>query len=53
MPVAVALSQCIEVGGCRCPSSRKVSLIILDYFAFSNSAPISAYSDNAATNLSM
>ena len=38
MPVAVALSQWIGVGGCGCPSSRNVSLMILDYFLFKNNA---------------
>ena len=53
MPVAVALFQCIGVGGYGCPSSRKVSLMILDYFAFRDSAPSSASAVNSATNLSI
>ena len=48
MPVSVALSQCLWVGGWGCPSSRKISLMILDSFAFRNSAPSSASADNAA-----
>ena len=53
MPVAVESSQCIGVGGCRCSSSCKVSLIILASFAFSISAPIYAFAADAATNLSI
>ena len=53
MPVAVALSQWMGVGGCRCPSSRNVSLMILASFAFKNSPPSSASATSAATNLSI
>ena len=31
MPVAVVLLQCIGVGGCWCPISCKVSLMVLDF----------------------
>ena len=41
------------MGGCGCPSCRKVSLVILAYFAFSSSALGSDYAADAATNLSM
>ena len=53
MSVAVALLQLIDVGGCRCPSSCNVSLMILSSFAFKNSAPSSASAAYAATNLSI
>ena len=53
MPIAVALLQCIGVGGCGCPISCKVIIIILDSFAFRNSAPISASASDAAINLSI
>ena len=53
IPLAVALSQFIGVGGSGCPSSCKVSLMITDYFAFRNSAPSSASADDAATKLSI
>ena len=39
MPVDVALSQWIGVGGCGCLSYRNVSLIVLDFFLFKNNAP--------------
>ena len=51
--VAVLLSQCIGMGGCRCPSERNVSLMILAYFSFNNSDLSSAYAADAATNLSI
>ena len=53
IPVAVASSQFIGLGGCGCPSSLKVSLMILDYFAFSNSSPSSSSAYNTVTNLSI
>ena len=53
MPVAVTLLQWICVGSCMCPSYRNVSIMILVYFAFKNSAPSYASSTNAATNLSI
>ena len=53
MPVTVVFSQCIVVGGCRFPSSCKLSIIILDYFAFRNSAPSSASDADATTHLSI
>ena len=53
MPVAVALSQWIGVGGCEYPSYRNVSLMILDYFLFRNSAPSSASASDATINLSI
>ena len=53
IPVTVALSQFIGVVGCGCPGSCKVSLMILDCFAFRNSAPIYASGADAATNLSI
>ena len=53
IPVAVALSQCIGVGGCGCPSFRQVSLTILDSFAFRNIAPIYASAADAATFFSI
>ena len=40
IPVAVALLQCIGVGGGGCPSSCKLSVIVLDYFAFRDSARV-------------
>ena len=53
MPVAVALSQWIGVGGCGCPSSRNVSLMILDYFLFKNNAPSYTSAANSAKILSI
>ena len=51
MPAAVALSQCMGVGGCGWPSSSSVSLMIFASFAFNNIAPNSASAADAATNL--
>ena len=51
MPAAVALSQCMGVGGCGWPSSSSVSLMIFASFAFKNIAPNSASAADAATNL--
>ena len=51
MPAAVALSQCMGVGGCGWPSSSSVSLMIFASFAFKNIAPNSASSADAATKL--
>ena len=45
MPVAVALSQWIGVGGCGCPSYRNMRLMVLASLEFRNSAPSS---DSAA-----
>ena len=53
IPVAMAVSQCIGVGVCGCPSYSKASIMILDYFLFRNSDPISASSADAVTNLSI
>ena len=51
MPTAVALSQCMGVGGCGWPRSSSASLIIFASFAFKNIAPNSASATDAATNL--
>ena len=51
MPDAVALSQCMGVGGCGWPSSLSVSLIIFASFAFKNIATNSVSVSDAATNL--
>ena len=51
MPAAVALSQCMGVGGCGWPSSSSVSLIIFASFAFKKIAPNSASAADSATNL--
>ena len=51
MPGAVALSQCMEEGGCGWPSSSSVSLIIFASFAFKNIAHNSASAADATTNL--
>ena len=53
VPADVVLLQCIGVVVCGCPNYRKVSLMILDYFSFSNSAPSSSSAANAAKNLSI
>ena len=53
MPVAVALSQWIGVGDCRCLSSRNVSLTILASFALNCFSLIAASAADAATNLSI
>ena len=53
MPVAVALSQWMGVGGCGCPSSCNVSLIILDCFSFKNNAPRYTSAANSAEILSI
>ena len=53
MHVAVALLQWIGVGGCGCPSSYKLSLTMLDSFAFMNSAPSSSSAANAAKKVSI
>ena len=53
MPVSVTLLQWIEVGGYGFSRSHKVSLTILAYFAFRNSAPSSASSANNETNVSI
>ena len=49
----MALSQCIGVSGYGCYSSCKVSIVILDSFAFINSALSSASADNSAKKLSI
>ena len=51
MPAAVALLQCMGVGGCGWPSSSSVSLMVFASFAFKNIAPNSASAADAATNL--
>ena len=51
IPAAVALSQCMGVGGCGWPSSLSVSLIIFASFAFKHIAPNSTSAADAATNL--
>ena len=51
MPAAVALSQCMGVGGYGWPSSSSTSLMIFASFAFKNIAPNSASTADAATNL--
>ena len=51
MTAAVALSQCMGVGGCGWPSSSSVILMIFAYFAFKNIAPNSSSAVDAATNL--
>ena len=53
MLVAMVLLQWIGVGVCGCPSSCKLSLLILFYFAFRKGTPSSASDANAATNLSI
>ena len=53
IPVAVVLSQFIGVDGCGCPISRKMSLVIVDYFKFRNSAPSSASAADAEKFLSI
>ena len=53
IPLAVALSQFIGVGGSGCPSSCKVSPMILTSFAFRNSSPSSASAANSPTSLSI
>ena len=53
MPVAGELLQWICVGGCGCPSSCKVSPMILTSFAFRNSSPSSASAANSPTSLSI
>ena len=52
IPVDVSLLQYIGVGGCGCSSYCNVSLMILEYFSFRNSALISASDASATTNLS-
>ena len=52
MPIAMALLQCIVVGGWGYHISCKVSLVILASFVFRNSALVSAYDANAAINSS-
>ena len=51
MPAAVALSQCMGVGGCGWPSSLSVSLVIFAYFISNNIAPNTASAADAETNL--
>ena len=51
MPAAVALLQCMGVGGCGWPSSSSVILMIFASFAFKNIAPNLASAADAATNL--
>ena len=53
MLVAMVLLQWIGVGVCGCPSSCKLSLLILFYFAFRKGTPSSASDADAATNLSI
>ena len=42
IPVVVLLSQCIGAGGCECPFSCKISLVILDSSLFMKNVPSSA-----------
>ena len=51
MLAAVALSQCMGVGGCGWPDSSIVSLMIFASFAFKKIAPNSDSAADAATNL--
>ena len=51
IPTAVALSQCMGVGGCGCPISCRMSLMILTSCALRNRAPSSASAAEAATSL--
>ena len=51
MPAAVALLQCMGVGGCGWPSSSSVSLMNFTSFALKNIAPKSASAADAETNL--
>ena len=51
MPAAVALSQCMGVGGRGWTSSSSVSLMIFAYFAFKNIAPNLASAADYGTNL--
>ena len=51
IPTHVLLSVCIGVGGCGCPISCKISLIILACWALRNSVPKSASAADEATSL--
>ena len=51
MLVAMVLLQWIGVGVCGCPSSCKLSLLILFYFAFRKGTPSSASDADAANFL--
>ena len=53
IPTHVLLSMCIGVGGCGCPVSRKISLILLACWALKNSAPHSASAADEATRCFM
>ena len=51
MPAAIALSQCMGVGGCGWPSSLSGSMIIFASFVFKNISPNLDSAADAATNL--
>ena len=53
IPVAVILLQCIGVGGCLCPISSSVILMIFPSFALMNKAASSASAADAITYFSM
>ena len=53
MPVDVALSQWIGVGGCVCLSSCNVSLVVLAYFELKNIAPSYASASDATKKFSI
>ena len=42
--------MCIGVGGCGCPRSMSINLMIFASFAFQNKAPTSASEADDATN---
>ena len=50
IPVAVMLSQCMGIGGCLCPISYRVILMILPSLVFMNNAASSASAADATTN---
>jgi hypothetical protein len=51
IPTAVALSQCTGIFGCGWPRSSRVVLKIIPSWQFRNSAPSSASTADATTNL--
>ena len=53
IPTAVLLSQCTGVGGCSCPSSSRISQIVLPSWQFTKRAPSSASAADATTNFNI